>query len=92
VISVDFMCNLHIDDEDRGQIACSYDSVGECSACDSDANKCPEWTSEEVSAVLLTQAKGSAAISAIFLIYCLGAIRFGLVMRKRISMYQIAFV
>jgi hypothetical protein len=52
----------------RGLIACSIDQGG-CTRCDQLIDKCPEWTTQEVKVVVLTQAKGGAALAAIFMVY-----------------------
>ena len=42
--------------------------------------------------VLLTQYKSSATFAAIFILYAISAMRFGIVLKRHISMYQIDYV
>jgi hypothetical protein len=42
--------------------------------------------------VLLTQYKSSAAFAAIFILYAISAVRFGILLKRHISMYQIDYV
>jgi hypothetical protein len=42
--------------------------------------------------VLQTQYRSSAALAAIFIIYAISALRFGFLLRKHISLYQIDYV
>jgi hypothetical protein len=94
-ISIGYILKLSrfpISDAIRGDFACNSDNLGGCTQCELDANRCPEWTSKDVTSILKTQAKASACVAAIFVCYCFSSIRFGFVMMNRISMYQIAFV
>lgn len=77
----------------RGSLACSI-SAGSCSYCDNDKGlpECPEWSESDVSAVLKSQLKSSATIACLFMFYSLGALRFGFLLRKHISNYQIDYV
>jgi hypothetical protein len=92
LISIDAV-DQDIDDKSRGQIACSI-SAATCSFCDNDKGKpeCPEWSEQDVSSVLKTTLKQLATLSAIFLLYSIGALRFGFVLRKHLSLYQIDYV
>ena len=78
--------------DERGNIACFIDRARTCTRCDLTINRCPEWTTGDVTSVLQTQAKNSAALASIFLIYAFSAIRFGFSMRKDIMLYEIDFV
>ena len=79
-------------DDIRGEFACHANYIGECTRCDDLSNRCPEWTVDEVTSILQTQAKSSATVASIFVCYCFTTIRFGFVMMQRISSYQIAYV
>lgn len=96
---------VELKDNFRGTIACYVDAVGSCSNCkclDDDtcipeegAEEvviCPEWTSQDVSKIIQTQLKQSATLAAIFFIYAFSALRFGFVLCKAQSKYQIAYV
>ncbi|KAL7572836.1 hypothetical protein ACA910_014690 [Epithemia clementina (nom. ined.)] len=79
----------------RGDLACFIDQSGSCSLCDlpeGNPNRCPEWTVSDVTKVIQTQAKSSAALAAILMLYSFGALRFGWGMRKHIRMYQIQYI
>ena len=43
-------------------------------------------------AVIQTQLKASATLAVLFMLYSLGALRFGFMLRQHISMYQIDYV
>ena len=83
--------------EVRGNIACFLDQAHTCTRCDQDASdtssiRCPEWTTDDVTKVLQSQAKSSASLAAIFLLYALSAMRFGFSTRRFIRLYQIDYV
>ena len=83
-----------IDESDRGSIACYVDRGGTCTQCEEsiDGDRCPEWTLDEVTNIVQTQLKQSATIAAIFFLYSISVLRFGFVLRKHLSMYQIDYV
>lgn len=83
---------LTISDDLRGTIACFIDQVGSCTRCEEESNRCPEWTKDEVESILKTQAKGSAAMSAIFFVFALSALRFGIGLRRHLALYQIDYI
>jgi len=95
---------VELKDEFRGTIACYVDAVGSCSNCkcldeicipevgEEKVVICPEWTSLDVSKIIQTQLKQSATLAAIFFIYAFSALRFGFVLCKAQSKYQIAYV
>jgi hypothetical protein len=99
VFSVDIV-DYGINDDDRGQIACSVDTANSCTNCfdKNDINnrnemrQCPEWTDSDILKVLQTQLKQSATLAAIFLIYAFSALRFGFILRSHVSRYQIEYV
>ena len=82
-----------IDYELRGALACSI-SAGSCSYCNNDSGltECPEWSEADVTKVLKAQLKASATLAALFMVYSLGALRFGFTLQHHISMYQIDYV
>ena len=90
-LSLSFV-DFPVDDDVRGSIACFLDQAGSCTGCDRESDRCPEWSNDDVTKVLQTQAKASAALAAIFLLYALSALRFGFNLRKHIAMYQIDYV
>jgi hypothetical protein len=90
---------VELKDDLRGTIACYVDAVGSCSnckclveACSPEVVICPEWTTQDVSKIMQTQLKQSATLAAIFFIYAFSALRFGFVLCKAQSKYQIAYV
>jgi hypothetical protein len=89
------LVDIPIDGSRQGDIACGVDTADSCSNCgreNPDLPQCPEWSLGDVKAVLQTQTKGSAALAVIFFIYSFSASRFGFVLRKHITMYQIDYV
>ena len=84
-------------DGQRWRIACFIDRTGTCTGCEKsdmlkDEKVCPEWTHDDVTKILQTQAKASATLSAIFLMYAGSALQFGFSMRRNIMSYQIDYV
>ena len=76
-------------------IACGVDTADSCSNCDGSIegmDLCPEWNLDDVTRVLQTQTKGSATLAIIFFLYSFSALRFGFVLRKHVTMYQIDYV
>uniref|UniRef100_A0A7S2EB04 Uncharacterized protein n=2 Tax=Ditylum brightwellii TaxID=49249 RepID=A0A7S2EB04_9STRA len=85
--------SLPLSDDERGSIACDYDTAGSCTNCCHDCeNKCPEWSKEDVVNVTRTALKQSAALAAIFLLYGISALRFGFALRTHILNYHIDYV
>ena len=79
----------------RGMIACGVDTADSCTNCDREKPwipLCPEWTLDDVTRVLQTQTKGSATLAVIFFLYSFSALRFGFVLRRHVTMYQIEYV
>ena len=89
----------------RGEIACSIDQSGSCTLCPDDIaalnytistvppeDQCPEWSLENVTRVLQSQAKTGANLAIICMFYAIGAFRYGLTVRKHILNYKIAYV
>jgi hypothetical protein len=85
--------NIPVNNKLRGEIACLI-AAPTCSFCNNDVGQteCPEWTETDVKIVLSSQLKSSAALAAIFMIYSVGALRFGFVLLRHISRYQIDYV
>ena len=78
------------------EIACKLDQQGSCTGCEGDdvdpESKCPEWSKEDVQDVLQSIMKLSATLAAIFLVYALTTLRYGLVLFRHVSRYQIEYV
>lgn len=94
-VSISFsssLVNAPLSYEIRGTLACTLDGGRGCTRCDESTGRCPEWTTEDVTIVLQSEAKTSATVAAIFLVYSFGATRVGFTMRKHIAMYQIEYV
>lgn len=86
-----------LSDEARGNIACFLDQANTCTGCDEDPTdvsftRCPEWTTDDVTKILQSQAKSSASFAAIFLLFALSAMRFGFNTRRYIRLYQIDYI
>jgi hypothetical protein len=83
---------------ERGSIACFLDKVGSCTNCEPASEKklcsecCPEWSVSDVTKVLQSQAKTSATIAAIGLLYASGCLRYGFMLKRVIMNYQIDYV
>lgn len=77
----------------RGTIACSL-SPATCSFSGNDdrEDECPEWTEEDVDRVLSTLLRQLTTLAAIFMVYSIGALRFGFVLWHHLSSYQIDYV
>jgi hypothetical protein len=86
------LVNVPIDENTRADIACFIDRAGGCTNCEAAVGRCPEWGEVDVTRVLQTQAKSSAAMAAIFFVHASTAIRFGFGLRKHNIMYQIDYV
>lgn len=85
---------IKIPTDEYHQIACMLDTGGSCTGCDSNnpVNVCPEWTEEDVVRVMKTIMKQSATVSATFLVYALITIRYGFLLLRHVSSYQIDYV
>jgi hypothetical protein len=95
--SLQYAASLHnspINESERGVVACKVDRNATCTMCDEihAPDRCPEWTIDEVTQIMQTQLKQSAALAAIFIIYALGVLRFGITLRQHLSLYQIDYV
>ena len=76
----------------RGDIACFIDQSGSCTNCESEKDRCPEWSREDVTKILQSQAKAGAALAAIFLAYAASSLRHAFNLRSHIINYQIDYV
>lgn len=79
------------------EIACYLDSDGgSCTGCNPRASieedVCPEWSEDDVKSVAQTIMKQSSALAAIFLVYALVTLRYGFVLFRHVSRYQIEYV
>jgi hypothetical protein len=83
---------LPVSDTIRGKIACFIDQSGSCSGCDSSGPRCPEWSNDNVTRIIQSQAKAGASLAGIFLIYAFGTLRYGLALRAHMSNYMIDYV
>eukprot|EP00538_Stauroneis_constricta_P000135 CAMPEP_0119551834 /NCGR_PEP_ID=MMETSP1352-20130426/4968_1 /TAXON_ID=265584 /ORGANISM="Stauroneis constricta, Strain CCMP1120" /LENGTH=1110 /DNA_ID=CAMNT_0007597951 /DNA_START=132 /DNA_END=3464 /DNA_ORIENTATION=+ len=97
VSSLTFSGNLGtnvVNEKDRGNVACFVDRSVSCTKCDAEnpQDRCPEWSLGEVTQLLQTQLKQSASLAAIFIVYAISVLRFGIVLRKHLSLYQIEYV
>jgi hypothetical protein len=92
IFSADLV-NAPIDESARGEVACQVDRGASCTMCDAKIarNRCPEWILDDVTLILQTQLKQSATLAAIFILYAISALRFGFLLRKHLSMYQIDY-
>ena len=86
------LVDVPISEAQRGDIACFLDET--CTGCDDEPNVpvCPEWGIGDVTKVIQTQAKASASLAAMLMLYALSALRFGIGLRTHIRMYQIEYV
>jgi hypothetical protein len=78
----------------RGEVACLVDQNVTCTQCgySDKEDRCPEWDVEDVARILQTQLKQSATVAAILILYAVSVLRFGFVLRRHLSMYQIDYV
>eukprot|EP00934_Nitzschia_sp_Nitz4_P002020 Nitzschia sp. Nitz4//scaffold35_size145790//96905//99466//NITZ4_003040-RA/size145790-augustus-gene-0.136-mRNA-1//-1//CDS//3329549154//2020//frame0 len=97
VASLLFSANLletPVREGERGEVACVVDHGASCTNCDAEipSNRCPEWTLDDVTTILRAQLKQSATLASIFILYAISVLRFGITLRKHLSMYQIDYV
>lgn len=97
VASILFSANLinsPIDENQRGEVACHVDRNATCTRCDAIifSDRCPEWGLDEVTTILQTQLKQSATLASIFVLYAVSVFRFGVTLRRHLSLYQIDYV
>jgi hypothetical protein len=84
---------IKLSDVARGEIACLIGG-GSCSFCGNDAGKdeCPEWTNDDILTIFKSQMTTAATMAAILMVYSVGPLRFGFVLRRHISTYEIDYV
>lgn len=97
IFAISLIYSLSIVDipvESFHNIACYLDFGGSCSGCNSNivAEICPEWSQDDVTRVLKTIMKQSATVAAIFLVYALITLRYGFLLFRHVSSYQIDYV
>ena len=92
IVFSSYLTDITLKDSARGNFACAVDRTGTCTRCDEAFNKCPEWTNEDVVKVLRSQAKSSATLAGIFLLYTSGIIRFAAQWWRINQSYQIGYV
>lgn len=95
MFSVNLVDTTPIPGSKRGDVACFIDEkAGTCTSCGAliPDEQCPEWTTSDMMKILKTQLKQSATMSAIFFLYAVNILRFGFVLRKHLSLYQIDYV
>jgi len=95
VTSIIYSLNIvQIPTNTYNSIACMLDTGGSCTGCESPnpAKVCPEWSENDVSRVLKTTMKQSATVAAIFLVYALITLRYGVILFNHVSNYQIDYV
>lgn len=89
------------DSADYSRMACFIDVDDSCTGCpDADESfdsvpydsVCPEWTDSDVQRVVQTTMKQSATVAAIFLVYALVTLRYGLLLFQYVSQYKIEYV
>jgi uncharacterized membrane protein YidH (DUF202 family) len=89
--SVSFV-DVPISESERGDIACFLENSRSCTRCEEEVNRCPEWSKEDVTKVIQTQAKASASLAAMLMLYAFSALRFGIGLRTATRLYQIEYV
>jgi hypothetical protein len=94
VSSIVWSTKVNLNQGQRGDIACMVDENIDCTNCDAvfSKNKCPEWSLEDVESIMRTQLKQSATLAAIFILYAVNVMSYGINLRKHLSMYQIDYV
>jgi uncharacterized membrane protein YidH (DUF202 family) len=94
IFSADLISSSSLDQTQRADVACRVDRNVTCTACDSlvPEDRCPEWSLGEVTQILQTQLKQSATLASIFVLYAISVLRFGVTLRRHLSLYQIDYV
>lgn len=85
--------SIDLSNDERGQIACLLGG-GTCSFCGNDTgeDQCPEWTDDDILRIFRSQMTSAATVAAILVAYSVGPLRFGFVLRRHISTYEIDYV
>jgi hypothetical protein len=93
VTSIVWSTQVELNDAQRGDIACLINN-NDCTNCDASLSeeRCPEWSVEDVTSILQTQLKQSASLAAIFILYAVNVMSYGINLRKHLSQYQIDYV
>ena len=93
VTSIFWSHHLMLTNVERGTIACTVNH-NECTNCDATIGpiQCPEWNYADVTGIVRRQLQQSAILAAIFILYDLNVIMYGLNLRKHLSMYEIDYV
>jgi hypothetical protein len=93
VTSIAWSTQVKLNSSQRGDIACLINN-NDCTNCDAElaADKCPEWSVADVTAILQTQLKQSASLAAIFMLYAVNVMSYGINLRRHLSRYQIDYV
>jgi hypothetical protein len=93
VASIVWSRTLDLDQRDRGDVACVLRGT-DCTNCDAAAafDQCPEWTFEDVYRIAETQLKQSATLAAIFILYAVNVMIYGIVLKRHLANYQIDYV
>jgi len=87
------MIKSDVNDKARGNLACLDDDANSCTCCDCEGpEKCPEWTSEDVTRVLQSSMKTAIVLSTILFMYAIATLQYGLELKHHISKYEIDYV
>lgn len=100
------LVDVDYDDTRQANLACALDTANSCTCCNvTDENcynedeellpgreKCAEWSDNDVLSVLRTVLKQSACLAGMLLLYSLGSLRFGFVLRHQVKRYRIDYV
>jgi hypothetical protein len=93
ITSIVWSAQVELNGSQRGDIACLIND-NDCTNCDAELStaKCPEWSVADVTAIVQTQLKQSASLAAIFMLYALNVMSYGINLRRHLSRYQIDYV
>ena len=93
VASIIWSRTLDLNQRDRGNVACVLKST-DCTNCDAAAAflRCPEWSLDDVYSITQTQLKQSATLAAIFILYAVNVMIYGIVLKRHLANYQIDYV
>jgi hypothetical protein len=93
VTSIAWSTQVDLNGSQRGDIACLIND-NDCTNCDAvlSTEKCPEWSVADVTAIVQTQLKQSASLAAIFILYAVNVMGYGINLRRHLSRYQIDYV
>lgn len=93
ITSIVWSTQVQLNDGQRGDVACLIAET-DCTDCDAalPEDRCPEWSVADVTSILQTQLKQSASLAAIFILYAVNVMSYGINLRKHLSQYQIDYV